>query len=129
MRRLAFAFALALALPLAAALGAAGDPASASEAAGAPSAEAILAGWEAKLAEAHARIAQAREQVEARERAVTRARHRKHPRGDAFDELLKAADEARAELSDAEADLPALLEQARAAGVEPGVLRRFEPED
>jgi hypothetical protein len=127
MRRLALA--LALALPFAAALAAAADPAKPGEAAAAPSAEAVAAEWEAKLGEAQARIVKAREQVAARERAVTRARHRKHPRGDAFDALVKAAEDARAELADAEAELPALLEQARVAGVEPGLLRRFEPEE
>lgn len=124
MRRVALAVVLSLV-----AVAAAGDPAWPGDPAGAPSAEQLAAAWEAKLAEAQARIAQARDQVEARERALTRARHRKYPRGDAFEELVKAADDARAELADAEADLPALLEQARAAGVEPGVLRRFDSEE
>jgi chromosome segregation ATPase len=95
----------------------------------APSAEQVAAEWEARLGAAQARIVAAREQVAAKESALTRARHRKHPRGDAFDALVEAADAARTELAEAEAELPELLEQARAAGVDPGVLRRFEPED
>jgi chromosome segregation ATPase len=126
MRRIGFT--LLVALWFAAGFAAAGDPAKPNEGAGAPS-EAVAAAWEERLAEAQARITKARAQLETRERAVTRARHRKYPRGAALDDLAAAAEGARAELAAAQAELPELLEQARSAGVEPGLLRRFEADE
>jgi chromosome segregation ATPase len=117
-----------LALSLAAAFAAAGDPAKPDEGSGAPS-EQLTAAWEARLSEAQARITTARERAESSERALTRARHRKYPRGEALDQLVASAEDARRELAAAEEELPALLEQAHAEGVEPGVLRRFEADE
>jgi chromosome segregation ATPase len=117
-----------LALSFAAAFAAGGDPAKPNEDTGAAS-EQVTAAWEARLSEAQARITTARERAESSERALTRARHRKYPRGESLDRLVAAADDARADLAAAEAELPALVEQARAAGVEPGVLRRFEADE
>lgn len=113
---------LALVLSFAAAWPAAGDPAEPREDASEP----VAAAWEARLAEAQAKLTTARERVATSERALTRARHRRYPRGEAFDDLVAAAADARKTLADAEAELPELLEQARSAGVEPGALRRFE---
>jgi chromosome segregation ATPase len=126
MRRIGLA--LLVALPLAAAFAAAGDPAKPNEGAGVSSEE-VAAAWEARLSEAQARLTTARERVATSERALTRARHRNYPRGEALDELVASAEEARKELAAAEEEFPELLEQARAAGVEPGVLRRFEVDD
>lgn len=119
---------LLVALSFAAAFAAAGDPAKPNEAAG-PSSELVAAAWEARLAEAQARLTTARAQAESSERALGRARHRRYPRGEALDALVVAAEDARTDLAAAEAELPALLEQARRAGVEPGVLQRFEADD
>jgi hypothetical protein len=126
MRRIALG--IVLALSFTAAFAATGDPAKPNEDSGAAS-EQVTAAWEVRLSEAQARITTARERAESSERALTRARHRKHPRGEALDELVAAAGDARKELAAAEAELPALVEQARAAGVEPGVLRRFEADE
>ena len=118
---------LLVALSFAAAFAAAGDPAKPNEAAGLSSEQ--VAAWEARLAEAQARLTTARAQAESSERALGRARHRRYPRGEALDALVAAAEDARADVAAAEAELPALLEQARRAGVEPGVLQRFEADD
>jgi hypothetical protein len=115
--------ALALATSLAGAFAAAADPAKPSEE------EASTPTWEQRLEEAHTRLELARLHAAESERAVTRARHRRYPRGAGFDDLVAAAEDARKQLRSAEAELPELLEQARRAGVEPGVLRRFEPEE
>ena len=126
MRRAGLAFALAL--PLFAASAAPADPAKPGQAAPVAS-EVIAAGWEARLADAEAKLAAARSRAARSEQTLTHARHRKYPRGEALDALIADAEEAREALAAAEAEVPALLEQARRAGVEPGVLRRFEPED
>lgn len=122
------ALALFFALSFAAAFAAAGDPAEPRGEAAASNQE-IAAAWEARLAEAQARIAKSRERVETSEQALTRARHRKYPRGEALDALVTTAEDARSALAAAQAELPELLEQAHAAGVEPGVLRRFEADE
>jgi hypothetical protein len=126
MRRIALA--IFIALTCVAAFAAAGDPAKPDEGASVSS-EQVAAAWEARLDEAQGRITTARERVATSEQALTRARHRKYPRGEAFDDLVAAAQDARAALTAAEAELPELLDQARAAGVEPGVLRRFEADE
>ena len=112
-----------LALALLAAVAAAADPAKPSDEA---TAQVVSAAWETRLTEAHAKLEQARTRAASSEQAVTRARHRRYPRGDAFDDLQAAAEADRKALTAAEAELPELLEQARQAGVESGVLRRFE---
>jgi chromosome segregation ATPase len=119
VRRAWLVLALGLALPFAPA--AADGPAKPNEAS-------ELAGeaWEARLTEAEQRLASARERAATSESALSRARHRRHPRGEALDALVAAAADARRERAAAEAELPELLEQARRAGVAPGVLRRFE---
>jgi hypothetical protein len=87
------------------------------------------AAWEARLAEAHAALGGLRERAAASQRALSEARHRRHPRGEALSALEAAAAQARTALAAAEAEFPELLEQARREGVEPGVLRRFETEE
>jgi hypothetical protein len=118
--------ALALAGSLLGGFGAAADPA---KPRGESGAEETAAVWETRLTDAQARLEQARGHAAASEQALARARHRRYPRGAAFDQLVADADDARKKLRAAEAELPELLEQARQAGVEPGVLRRFEPEE
>ncbi len=118
--------ALALAASLAGGSAAAADPAKPSEEdASAPATPT----WEQRLEEAQTQLETARTRVAESESAVTRARHRRYPRGKEFDDLVATAENARKQLRAAEAELPALLEEARRAGVEPGVLRRFEPEE
>jgi chromosome segregation ATPase len=92
-------------------------------------AESNDAAWAARLAEAKARLVAARGNVAESEAALSRARHRRQPRGEALDDLESALAEARDELAAASEELPELLEQARRDGVSPGVLREFEPDD
>jgi hypothetical protein len=118
--------ALALAAALAGAFPAGADPAQPSDED--PNAPATPT-WEQRLEQAQTQLVLARTRVAETEGAVTRARHRRYPRGKEFDGLVATAENARKQLRAAEAELPALLEEARRAGVEPGVLRRFEPEE
>jgi hypothetical protein len=119
-------FALALAASLAGASAAAADPAKPGDD---PANVPALPTWEQRLEEAQTRLELARARAAETEQAVKRARHRRYPRGEAFDDLVRAAEDAQKQLRSAEAELPELLEQARRAGVEPGVLRRFEPSE
>lgn len=81
--------------------------------------------WRDKLVGARERVDGAREQVATAEVAYREARKRRRRGGERAD-LLAALTAAEQELAEAEARLPALLEQARRAGVPPGVLREFE---
>jgi len=86
----------------------------------------VVAGWVERLEEAQAKLAKTRTKLAADEAALSRARHRRYPRGDALDELEVAVRQGRRDLADAEAALPALLEEARRAGVPAGARMRFE---
>jgi hypothetical protein len=82
-------------------------------------------GWQRTLTEARERVAVAQEQVAAAQQAYRHARKRER-RGAERAELLAAREAAERELAEAEDALPDLLEQARRAGVPPGVLGEFE---
>jgi hypothetical protein len=84
--------------------------------------------WIDRIETAAAQLEKTRAQLRANEGALTRARHRRYPRGDALQTLETSVEVGRAALEAAEAELPELLEQARRAGVPPGTLLRFEPE-
>jgi hypothetical protein len=81
--------------------------------------------WRQTLLEAQERVDRAQEDVVVAQQAFRKARQRNR-RGDERGELLATVQAAEQELEDAEADLPLLLEQARRAGVPPGVLAEFE---
>jgi hypothetical protein len=72
---------------------------------------------------------QARLKVIESEAALSRARHREYPRGEALEAIERDVESARKELAAAERELPELLEEARLAGVSPEVLLRFEDEE
>lgn len=119
MSRRAFVFLvlLALASPLAAAEP---DDAAAAE---------RDARWASKLMDAQVRIDEARQHVVAAKAAVSEARHRRHPRGEALAKIEEERAKAEKELAEAEAELPELLDRARSEGVSQTVLLRFEPGD
>lgn len=79
-----------------------------------------------RLAEALAARDHARTRVIAGEGALSTARHRHHPRGQALEKVEKDLADARKDLAAAEERLPELVEQARQAGVSPPALLPFE---
>ena len=81
--------------------------------------------WRQTRLEARERLDEAQVQVTVAQQAFRNARHRKR-RGDERGELQAALGAAEQELAEAEAQLPVLLDEARRAGVPPGVLREFE---
>jgi len=81
--------------------------------------------WGRRLSNAMQRIELATERSEKSEAEYSRARHKHNPRGEALEEIRDKRDAAERELHEAEAALPRLVEQARRAGVEPGVLRDY----
>jgi len=81
--------------------------------------------WEERLAEAAARIEAAEARLEKAEAAYSRARHDDHPRGEALEAIEREYAEAGRELEAARSALPELVEEARRAGVPPGVLRPY----
>jgi hypothetical protein len=103
-----------------------GDPAKPSESGELSSV--TVAAWIDRIEAAAAQLEKTRAQLRANEAALSRARHRRYPRGEALQTLETSVESGRAALEAAEAELPALLEQARRAGVPPGTLLRFEPE-
>ena len=84
-----------------------------------------IAEWRQTLLEARDRVDRAREEVAVAQQAYRDARKRNR-RGAERADLLAAQGAAEQELAEAEAELPALLEEAHRAGVPPGVLREFE---
>jgi hypothetical protein len=84
-----------------------------------------IEGWREMLAQARERVEKAQEEVAAAQQAHRDARKRKR-RGAERGELLAAREAAERELALAEDALPDLVEQARRAGVPPGVLQEFE---
>jgi predicted nucleic acid-binding Zn-ribbon protein len=84
-----------------------------------------IEGWRQTLAQARERVEEAQEEVAAVQQAYRDARKRKR-RGTERAELLAAREAAERELAEAEEEFPGLLEQARRAGVPPGVLGEFE---
>ena len=100
-------------------------PAAASPAQPAARAAEEIDEWRQTLLEARERVDEAQVQVTVAQQAFRNARHRDR-RGGERAELRAAVGAAEQELAEAEAALPELLEQARRAGVPPGVLREFE---
>jgi hypothetical protein len=84
--------------------------------------------WTNRLLAATMRRDRARQRVLEAEAAVSEARHRQYPRGEALTAIENERDKAKEELAEAEEEIPDLLERARADGVSPAVLMRFEPE-
>jgi len=84
------------------------------------------AAWIKRLDEAAARLAAAQRQVDGLEGAKGRGAARRYPRGDAKEKYLDDLAAAQKELADAKEAMPELLEEARRAGVVPGVLDRYE---
>lgn len=100
-------------------------PAAASPAVAAGAAAEEIDAWRDKLLDARERVDGARQQAATAEMAYRDARKRRR-RGAERADLLAALTAAEQELAEAEAALPALLEEARRAGVPPGVLGEFE---
>ena len=84
------------------------------------------AAWAARLTDALAQRDDALNRVIAGEAALSSARHRHHPRGEALESIEHDLDQAREDLAAAEERFPELVEQARRSGVSPAVLRPFE---
>jgi DNA repair exonuclease SbcCD ATPase subunit len=84
-----------------------------------------IEGWREALTEARERVEAAQEKLVASQQAYRDARKRKR-RGEERAELLAAREAAEHELAEAESALPELMDQARRAGVPPGVLQEFE---
>jgi malate synthase len=87
---------------------------------------AAIAAWRAKLDEAHAALQDARRRFEAAHDAYADWRQRKYPRGVRKEKLVQEVADAEIALAEAEAAWQALQEDARRAGVPPGVLRDYE---
>lgn len=88
--------------------------------------EAAIAEWRAKLDEAHVALEEARHRSEAAHDAYADWRQRKIPRGVRKEQLVREVAEAEAALAGAQAAWQGLQEEARQAGVSPGVLRDYE---
>jgi hypothetical protein len=84
------------------------------------------ASWLRRLDEGAARLADAQRRVADLEGAKGRGAARRYPRGEAKEKYIEQLEAARAELAEAEEALPELVEDARRAGVPPGVLDRYE---
>jgi len=108
-----------------------GAPAFAASPAAAPNdaaaaAEDESAGWLKRLEEARARLDTATRRLTALGGIKGRGAHRRYPRGDAKEKYLEDLEAARKEYNEAERALPELIEEARRAGIPPGVLARYE---
>lgn len=88
--------------------------------------EQAAADWMRRLDEGAARLASARTRLGQLEDAKGRSAVRRYPRGDAKAKYLDDLEGARKELAEAEQSMPELIEEARRAGIEPGVLDRYE---
>jgi hypothetical protein len=85
-----------------------------------------IAAWREKLGEAHAALQDAEHRVEAAHAAYADWRQRKYPRGVRKEKLVQEVADAEVALAEARAAWEALQEDARRAGVPPGVLRDYE---
>jgi hypothetical protein len=85
-----------------------------------------IAAWRAKLDEGRIALRGARHRVEAAHDAYADWRQRKVPRGVRKEKLVREVEEAEAALAEAQDAWLALQEEARRAGVPPGVLRDYE---
>jgi hypothetical protein len=75
--------------------------------------------WEEKARKADERVAAAQARLDEAQLAYTNMRMRSYPSGDARAAILKDIDDAKAELSAAQADRASLEDKAREAGVPP----------
>ena len=87
---------------------------------------AAIAAWRTKLDEAQAALQDARGRFEAAHDAYADWRQRKYPRGVRKEKLVQEVADAEVALAEAQAAWQALQEDARSAGVPPGVLRDYE---
>ena len=78
-----------------------------------------------RLAEARDTLDAATARWEAARAAYTEARHERHPRGDALGAIEQEFADAKQELERARRELDALIDDARPAGVPPGVVRPY----
>jgi hypothetical protein len=81
--------------------------------------DADLAGWKQRLEQAQQEVVQAREQLAAAHTAYANMRHDRSVRGPEKAKVIAARAESEHALSDAQARLDALREEARRAGVPP----------
>jgi len=84
--------------------------------------------WRARVRDARDRVRDARAELAAAEYAYTDWRHRKRPRGKPKGAIMSRIDRAEKEVAAAEADLPAVVEEARRAGLLPGDFRALDVE-
>lgn len=85
-----------------------------------------IAAWRERLEDGRARLAEARQRSDAAHDAYADWRQRKVPRGVRKEKLVREVTEAEAELAEAQGAWQVLFEEARRAGVPPGVLRDVE---
>jgi len=84
------------------------------------------AAWRARLSAARRELTDSKARLEAADAAYSSAIIRDDPAGQARAEIIEGRDEARTAYGNARCQLPALVESARRAGVEPGVFRAYE---
>jgi len=82
--------------------------------------------WTARLDAARTRLKHARAAVAEGDAAYSKNRQRHRLRGETNTEVISGREAAERELAAAEAAWPERLEQARRAGVPPGILRPYE---
>lgn len=82
--------------------------------------------WIAQLEESAQQVRTLRGITAELEADVSRMRSRRYPRGEERERLLAAFERAQTQLAEAEAKHPALLEEARQAGLPQGMLSDFE---
>lgn len=95
-------------------------------AAPAPASDTLTQAWRERISTAQQQVADAQLRAETARNTYQDWRQRKYPRGVRKEELVREVADADQAVRDAEASFAGLLEQARRAGVPPGVLRDFE---
>ena len=89
-------------------------------------ADAEIAGWVKKLDDAKQRVEAAQQELDKLTNAKGRGAARRYPRGDAKAKYLEDLKLTREEYEAARRALPDVVEDARRAGIAPGVLERYE---
>ena len=87
---------------------------------------AAIAAWRAKLDEGHDLLLAAHQRLEVARDTYEDWRQRKYPRGVRKERLVREVSEAEAAVGEAQVAWQDLFEEARRAGVPPGVLRDYE---
>lgn len=87
---------------------------------------AAIAAWRAKLDEGHDLLLAAHQRLEVARDTYEDWRQRKYPRGVRKERLVREVSEAEAAVAEARVAWQDLFEEARRAGVPPGVLRDYE---